>query len=139
MVPHYYLAAISLSLFHSLCFSDLICTFSFMRIRYTGYLRECDSGFTYTDDGHVPYTLARRRIRAVAMVRKRGGERARVASKGVRLCNAPTAIRMSVRADRSSPHACALHGRDFVVRSLSRARVNVLTRPATPLTLLTTS
>lgn len=90
MVPRYYPAAIysfsplslplsptpPLSLCLLLLRSYLIYTLSFMRTRYTArYLRECDSGFTYADDGHVPYMLARRRIRAVAMVRKRGNER----------------------------------------------------------------
>lgn len=66
-------------------------------------------------------------------------ERGLQARGEMRLCNASTAIRVSVRADWSFPHARESHGRDFVVRGSSRARVNVLTRPVTPLTPLTTS
>lgn len=48
-----------LSLFLSLLLlrSYLIYSLSFMRTRYTaGYLRECDSGFTYADDGGTSRT-----------------------------------------------------------------------------------
>lgn len=125
MVPRYYQAVIySFSLLFPslppapfsllLPRSYLIYALSFMSTRYTArYLCECNSGFTYADDGHVPYTLARRRIRAVAIVRKRRRERARAGKQGVSYVYA-TLRPQSAWACATRSHARASHGRDFV-------------------------